>query len=128
MIAIGAFAGLHHAEIGRLEFSEVKLDRNFIEATALKSKTASRRLVTIQPNLRAWLAPLACSKGRVKPPNSRKLREAAQHRGEIGKWPTNALRHSFASYHLAKFQDARLSPFNWVIRQRLCPLVITGKW
>jgi integrase len=24
----------------------------------------------------------------------------------IGKWPTNALRHSFASYRLAKFQDA----------------------
>ena len=105
-LAIGAFAGLRHAEIDRLHWSEVKLDRNFIEVTALKSKTASRRLVTIQPNLKAWLAPLVRSKGRVQPPNSRKLREAAQCRAGIEKCPTNALRHSFASYHLAKFQDA----------------------
>jgi integrase len=103
---IDAFAGLRHAEICRLDWSEVKLDRNFIEVTALKSKTASRRLVTIQPNLNAWLAPFARPKGKVEPPNSRKLREAAQRRAGIGKWPTNALRHSFASYHLAKFQDA----------------------
>ncbi len=77
-----------------------------IEVTAFKSKTASRRLVTIQPNLKAWLAPLARSSRRVQPPNSRKLREAAQRRAGIGKWPTDALRHSFASFHLAKFQDA----------------------
>src|SRR5579883_3235274 len=105
-LAIGAFAGLRHAEISRLDWKEVRLDRNFIEVTALKSKTASRRLVTIQPNLKAWLAPLARSSGRVQPPNSRKLREAAQRRAGIGKWPTNVLRHSFASFHLAKFQDA----------------------
>jgi antitoxin ParD1/3/4 len=97
---------LRHAEISRLDWKEVRLDRNFIEVTALKSKTASRRLVTIQPNLKAWLAPLARSSGRVQPPNSRKLREASQRRAGIGKWPTNALRHSFASFHLAKFQDA----------------------
>jgi integrase len=105
-LVIGAFAGLRHAEISRLDWKEVRLDRNFIEVTALKSKTASRRLVTILPNLKAWLAPLALSSGRVQPPNSRKLREAAQRRAGIGKWPTNALRHSFASYHLAKLQDA----------------------
>ncbi|HLG95243.1 MAG TPA: tyrosine-type recombinase/integrase [Bryobacteraceae bacterium] len=105
-LAIGAFAGLRHAEICRLDWSEVKLDRNFIEVTALKSKTASRRLVTIQPNLKAWLAPFARPRGKVEPPNSRKLREAAQRHAGIDKWPTNALRHSFASFHLAKFQDA----------------------
>jgi hypothetical protein len=31
---------------------------------------------------------------------------SAQHRAGIAKWPTNALRHIFASYHLAKWQDA----------------------
>ena len=105
-LAIGAFAGLRHAEISRLDWQEVRLDRNFIEVTALKSKTASRRLVTIQPNLKAWLMPLARRSGRVQPPNARKLRREAQRRAGIEKWPTNALRHSCASYHLAKFQDA----------------------
>jgi integrase len=42
----------------------------------------------------------------VKVAHYRKLREAVQRRARICKWPTNALRHSFASYHLAKFQDA----------------------
>jgi integrase len=105
-LAIGAFAGLRHAEIGRLDWNEVKLDRNFIEVTALKSKPASRRLVTIQPNPKAWLTPLARPSGKAQPPNAGKLREAAQLRAGIGKWSTNALRHSFASYHLAEFQDA----------------------
>lgn len=105
-LAIGAFAGLRHAEISRLDWREIKLDRGFIEVTALKSKTASRRLVTIQPNLRAWLEPLARTEGSVEPPNARKKMDAARARANIDDWPQNGLRHSFASYHLAKFQDA----------------------
>jgi len=45
-LAIGAFGGLRPAE-----WKEVRLDRSFIEVTAKNAKTASRRLVTIQPNL-----------------------------------------------------------------------------
>ena len=55
--AIGAFAGLRRAEIERLTWSEIDFDADVIEVKASKSKTASRRLVTIQPNLREWLAP-----------------------------------------------------------------------
>jgi integrase len=50
--AIEAFAGLRRAEIERLSWSEVDFDAGVIEVKASKSKTASRRLVTIQPNLR----------------------------------------------------------------------------
>ena len=46
----------------------------------------------------------------------------AQRRAGIGKWPTNALRHSFASYHLAKFQDAPALALQMVIRRRRCSL------
>jgi integrase len=48
-LAIGAFAGLRHVEISRLDWKDVRLDRNFIEVTALKSKTASHRLVRSSP-------------------------------------------------------------------------------
>ncbi len=105
-IAIGAFAGLRRAELSRLDWKEVHLDRNFIEVTALKSKTASRRLVPTQPNLKAWLTPYAKKAGRVETPNHRKSLEAAQQRAGLERWPRNGLRHSFASYHLAKFQDS----------------------
>jgi integrase len=105
-LSMGAFAGLRHAEISRLDWKEIKLDRGFIEVTALTSKTASRRLVTIQPNLKAWLKPLARTQGPVEPPNARKKMDAARARANIDDWPHNGLRHSFASYHLAKYQDA----------------------
>jgi integrase len=105
-LAIGAFAGLRPAEISRLDWKEVHLDRGFIEVSASKSKTASRRLVTIQPNLKAWLEPLSKLSGPVEPPNFRKKIDAARVRAGIEDWPANALRHSFASYHLAQWQDA----------------------
>jgi hypothetical protein len=44
-----SFAGLRAKEISRLDWREVKVDRGFIEVTALKSKTASRRLVRTNP-------------------------------------------------------------------------------
>jgi integrase len=104
--ALAAFGGLRSAELGRLDWSEIHLDRGFIEVSAAKSKTASRRLVTILPNLKAWLAPLAQQQGPVLPPNPRVKIEAARKNAGITKWPQNGLRHSFASYHLAHFQDA----------------------
>ena len=105
-LAIGAFAGLRAAELARLDWSEIHLDRGFIEVSAAKSKTASRRLVTVLPNLKAWLGTLARKAGPILPPNPRVKTEAARKRAGIKRWPQNALRHSYASYHLAKFQDA----------------------
>ena len=58
-LVFGAFAGLRSAEIVRLDWSEVNLTRRFIEVTAAKAKTASRRIVPIVDNLAVWLAPYA---------------------------------------------------------------------
>jgi integrase len=105
--AIGAFAGLRRAEIERLTWSEVDFDADMIEVKASKSKTASRRLVTIQPNLRAWLAPYRTRIGRVCPVNlKRKINDDRERAGLRAGWPQNALRHSFGSYYLAQFNDA----------------------
>ena len=46
-IAIGAFAGLRHAEIKRLDWQEIDLERGFIEVKGAKAKTRQRRLVPI---------------------------------------------------------------------------------
>jgi integrase len=105
--AVGAFAGLRTAEIQRLSWDEIDLLAGFIEVKAEKSKTANRRLVTIPPNLRKWLAPFRRSNGPVTPTN---FQSRAKHDRDCGglsdRWPNNALRHSFASYHLAVFNDA----------------------
>ena len=103
--AIGAFAGLRPREIERLDWADIHLEEGYIRVRPKVAKTASNRLVDIQPNLRAWLLPLSCESGPVTPPNLRKIREAAQHKIGLTQWPQDGLRHSYASYHLAHFKN-----------------------
>jgi integrase len=105
-VAIGAFAGLRRAELERLDWREVDLQAALIEVTAKKAKSARRRFVRIQPNLAKWLQPYTQLSGDVTPANYRELLDTARERAGITDWPQNALRHSFASYNLARFNDA----------------------
>src|SRR4029453_4184634 len=60
----------------------------------------------IQPNLREWLLPHRKLKGNVTPQeNFRELFDASRVAAGITEWPSNGLRHSFGSYHLAHFND-----------------------
>jgi integrase len=120
-VVIGAFAGIRPDEITRLTWSEVSLQRGIITVTGAKSKTAQHRYVKILPCLEAWLRPLIGS-GSIQGDNFRRrydetrrlagfaLRGNQRRRHDedpgIVPWPHDALRHSFASYHLAKFQNA----------------------
>jgi integrase len=102
------FAGLRREEIARLDWREVNLERGFIDLKAGKSKTAQRRHVEISENLRKWLLPLAALTGPVRPSEAiyrERLHNAAEEAG-IGQWPHNALRHSFASYHISLHEDS----------------------
>ena len=103
---LGGFAGLRRAEIERLDWHDVHFESGRIEVPALKAKTASRRLIQMQPNLAAWMEPYKGRVGRVSPPNLRKLLEEDRQKAGLKNWPPNALRHSFASYHLAAFDNA----------------------
>jgi integrase len=106
MLAIGAFAGLRDAEIKRLDWSEVDLERGHIEVKAQKAKSARRRLVSIQPNLSAWLRPYSSLQGCVAPNGNRKKLDRVRTAAGLAKWPRNGLRHSYASYRLAAIHDA----------------------
>ncbi len=107
-LAIAAFCGLRRAELERLDWREVHMVKGLLEVAADKAKTARRRFIPIRENLAAWLASYARPAGLVCPPNWRvrfdKARELAGLAGDS--WPDNGLRHSFASYHAAHFQDA----------------------
>ena len=106
-IAIGLFAGLRRTELERLDWRDIHFDgEQLIEVTAAKSKTARRRFVRIQPNLMEWMAPVRKHSGKVTPENFARQFKALRQAAGITHWPANALRHSFASYHLAHFKDA----------------------
>lgn len=115
-LTIGAFAGLRHAEILRLDWSDVRLEDGFIEVKASNAKTASRRLVPIQDNLKRWLASHRKKNGQVcKYANMTKqllwlaeaISKTLQEKDPAAKfaWKHNALRHSFISYRVAQTQN-----------------------
>jgi hypothetical protein len=93
----------------RLDWSEIHQVRGYFTVSAKKAKTARRRLIPIANNLAQYLRPYAGMIGLVWPKGGRVYHKAInQLRSEIGMpyWPQNALRHSFASYHLAKHCNA----------------------
>jgi integrase len=108
-LALCAFAGLRTAEMLRMEWDAIDLPRGLINVSASNSKTAKRRLIEIAPNLAEWLSPYVARSGKVYPHSQRwyhhnvdLLRKAVG----LAEWPSNGLRHSFASYHLAKYENA----------------------
>jgi integrase len=102
-IALGAFAGLRTAELQRLDWSEIDLDRGFITVAASKAKTRRRRLVPISDNLKLWLTPIRQTSGPICVHVC--AQHAAREKCEGFKWAKNGLRHSFISYRLAILHD-----------------------
>lgn len=116
-LAIGAFAGLRSQEIMRLDWKDLRFEQDFIEVSAAKAKTASRRLVPLLPVLKDWLQPQRKDTGHVVGyTRNDVLSEARQKFCKSGikvdgeprefEWKPNALRHSYASYRLADIKDA----------------------
>ncbi len=101
----------------------MKRDGDLIEIRAGKAKTASRRVIPIVANLRAWLEAHWPESGPVCPyanlsrqlaqlvrqVNEARTKEASGRaaRVEAAKfvWKHNALRHSFISYRVAQTQN-----------------------
>lgn len=105
-LTIGAFAGLRHAEISRLDWKDVDLSQGHILVTAGKSKTAQRRIVPITENLAKWLTQVRDREGRVcLLDRTFDMLASLSVRAKLP-WRANALRHSFGSYRLALIKNA----------------------
>lgn len=108
-IAIQAFSGVRHAEVARLDWSEIKLSdaagESFIEVKKSKSKVKKRRLVPVQENLKAWLLKYRKDSGPIceYSNTTKQLLKASADTGVD--WKRNALRKSFISYRLAVIAD-----------------------
>jgi integrase len=107
-LALGLFAGIRRAELCRMDWSEIDFEQDLVEVKGKKAKSASRRLIPMRKNLKAWLAPYRKLSGPVMPSEMiwRTRLALAMEASGIDEWPHNALRHSFPSYHLAAFKDA----------------------
>ncbi len=104
-LALAGFAGIRAAELLRLEWKDFR--RDTIEVAKEKSKTATRRLVPILPNLAEWLRPYRHSTGKLFGGKADKQARAfGKDVLKLKRWPQNALRDSFASYRLTATADA----------------------
>lgn len=100
-LALQAFAGLRHAEVCRLDWSEINLRRDGeIEVAADIAKEDVRRTVPVLPCLRKWLKPYVKQSGPITPKDdmTKPLRRLATKAGI--EWKRNALRKSFISYRV----------------------------
>ncbi|MCX6968430.1 MAG: tyrosine-type recombinase/integrase [Verrucomicrobia bacterium] len=111
-VLLGMFAGLRPFEAQRLTWKQIlrRGDVWRIDLSAAGTKTAQRRLVDVQEPLRSWMERFFTftNDGPIVQPNFWKRTRA--FRQELAKagvpWINDGLRHSFASYSLARSSDA----------------------
>jgi len=102
-LALAAFAGLRRAELERMDASAITIEG--IRVTAQAAKLRQQRWVTLLPTLAKWWTAYPPT-GPITGPNVRRELDRLIDAAGIRPWPQNALRHSFATYHLAWTQDA----------------------
>lgn len=121
-LALAAWAGLRTEEVcpdhksvaaGKdgVRWSDILWKRDLIEIRPEVAKTGHRRMIPVQPVLRAVLTSLrpADASGRMgptlpphTPPKGGKAAETTRLGKLVGGWRRNALRHSFISYRSAQ--------------------------
>lgn len=105
--AIGFFAGIRTAELERLKWGDVDLVEQNITIRPEVAKIRRARHVTMSNNLRQWLSDsrFPDPASLIMPPGFKAVRRRACTQLCLP-WPPNAMRHSFATYHLAMHKDA----------------------
>ncbi len=103
------YAGIRPHEVARLTWAQVDLQTRAIYILPRHSKTGGARRVTIHRPLQRILRVHKRAENEMICPRNwlhhwRELRRAAGWGGGR-KWPQDALRHTFASYHLSHFRS-----------------------
>jgi integrase len=99
-LAIRFFAGLRTSEAQR--GGEERILQGYIEVTRSMTKTRRRRLVTIQPNLAAWLH-WTREKAVWRSFGKETIREAIEAAGVVPR--DNGTRSGFITHHVAAFEN-----------------------
>ena len=115
-MALGAFAGIRTAEIGRMDWSDILWITKEIHVRPEVAKTGEGRYIPLHDNLAAWLhkhrkgtGPIFPDKGRPNLETARMNKLARKAAETSGRTPVlgdnNALRHSYGSHRLGMIQD-----------------------
>ena len=105
-VVLGLFCGARPDETKAMEWQDVNWIQKRVTINSRNSTTHDRRTVPIPENALLWLEPYKNMTGMISPPAHylTRLRHAAEKAGLLP-WARDCLRHSFASYWLAKHDD-----------------------
>jgi integrase len=115
-LVLGGFAGLRTEEMLRMDWGSVDCQSGQIHVAPGVMKDSGgfdQRIVDFTEPLRRRRAWLRKQSGPVIPMASETFHEHKRRvfRGVLATWPDNCLRHSFATYHLARAKNAGLTAF-----------------
>ncbi len=107
-VAVGMFAGVRTTEMLRMDSRAINFETKTITILSGVAKKRKQRTIEMQPALLAWLAP--CKEklqagGRVAEITKLESKEKFLEAAGIEEWKLNGLRHSFATYHFAAFEN-----------------------
>jgi integrase len=102
---LGGLCGLRHAEINRMDWTDIDLSQRVIRITAAKAKTAANRIVPLCESAVLWLTEFKELGGQICSDRQSKYARDVARKLEID-WPSNGLRHSYGSYRLAEVKSA----------------------
>ena len=108
-VAICLFAGVRMEECEKLTWRNVNIAERFIEIpieVAKRVRGVRRRIIGMSENLAAWLMRAPVQEGPIPPVDVRRRMRKLRAAAGLKTWPNRVLRHSFASYHLAKHRNA----------------------
>jgi integrase len=106
-IALGLFAGLRpESEIWRMDWRHIDFKSKLIDIEISKTESG-KRFVKMEDSLIEYLTPFKRASGPISPKGDKYFQLLQQARSDAGidEWPSDALRHSFGSYHFAHFQN-----------------------
>jgi len=112
LLVLMLFCGIRPSEAMRLKKNQVQIDKKRVILSGKQTKTRQRRIVDMTDNAIKWWNMGA--QFPVVDANHRwnAVRQAQKAKWGIDKWPHDCLRHSYASYHFAEFNDAGLTAKN----------------
>lgn len=107
--ALGFFAGIRPEELKRLEWSDINVENRLVTIRAEVAKCGVPRHVTMSDNLKDWMMFPHRANFCVNGFDDRR-KKICQTVG-IDIWPHDAMRHTFATMHLAAFENADKTAF-----------------
>jgi site-specific recombinase XerD len=108
-VVLGLFAGIRTNEITRLEWSALDLAEGILTIGPQIAKKRRLRVLELMPNCIAWLKTVPDRTGRIAPGRYEMRWAAFVKKAGFPDWGenrSNAMRHSFGSYHYALYSDA----------------------